>query len=122
MKIKRMLALVLAAVMMFSLIGCSAKNGSGKKIKLTMWCIATEGDSNRGAYEKAIEELKTTLPNIELEWEAIENETYKTKIKSAMAANELPDIFFTWSGAFLGDFVAENKVFCLQDALSKYND
>jgi raffinose/stachyose/melibiose transport system substrate-binding protein len=122
MKIKRMLALVLAAVMMFSLIGCSAKNGSGKKIKLTMWCIATEGDSNRGAYEKAIDELKKTMPNIELEWEAIENETYKTKIKSAMAANELPDIFFTWSGAFLGDFVAENKVYCLKDALSKYND
>lgn len=85
-----------------------------------MWCIATESDSNRPSYEKAIDEMKTEYPGITLEWEAFENQSYKTKIKAAVAADEMPDIFFTWSCAFLGDFVASNKVYCLDDAYQDY--
>ena len=50
--------------------------------------------------------------------EAFENESYKTKIKAAMtggSSDDLPDIFFTWGGAFLGDFVDAGKVVCLDD-------
>ena len=86
-----------------------------------MWCIATESDSNHNAYVKAIEEVTAKYPNVDFQWEAIENETYKTKIAAAMAANETPDIFFTWSCAFLGDFVNQGKVYCLDDTLSKYS-
>ncbi|MBO4415421.1 MAG: extracellular solute-binding protein [Lachnospiraceae bacterium] len=99
----------------------NSQPGQGK-IKLTMWCIATESDSNRRSYENAIEDMRTRYPDIEFEWEAIENEAYKTKIRSAVAANELPDIFFTWSGAFLGGFVEADKVYCLDDVLVKYEN
>ena len=96
---------------------------SDEPITLTMWCIATEGDSNRHAYEEAIAEMEEKYPNITLEWEAIENEAYKTKIATAMAdGNDLPDIFFTWSCAFLGDFVEQGRVYCLDDTLAKYSD
>ncbi len=114
-------------VMVFSVTACTDETGTHKaeeknSVKLTMWCIATEGDSNRRSYEKAIADMKAKYPEIEFDWEAIENESYKTKIKSAVAANELPDIFFTWSGAFLGDFVNVEKVYCLDDVLEKYAD
>ncbi|MBR6391458.1 MAG: extracellular solute-binding protein, partial [Lachnospiraceae bacterium] len=96
---------------------------SDEPITLTMWCIATEGDSNRHAYEEAIAEMEEKYPNITLEWEAIENEAYKTKIAAAMESGEdLPDIFFTWSCAFLGDFVAKDRVYCMDDVLAKYSD
>ena len=101
------------------IVNKAEKNDS---IKLTMWCIATEGDSNRRSYEKAIADMKAKYPEIEFEWESVENEAYKTKIKSAVAANELPDIFFTWSCAFLGDFVNVDKVYCLDNVLAKYAD
>ncbi len=129
---KKYLAMLLAVVMVLSLAGCgksgsnggAASNGgsSDGKTKITMWCIATESDSNRHAYEQAIADIKANHPEIEFTWEAIENETYKTKIKSAVAANELPDIFFTWACAFLGDFVQQDKVYCLDDVLAKYKD
>ena len=144
---KRILALLLALVMVMSVAGCkkeaetgnnsssnsssnsnsnSSSNSSstGKsddKVTLTMWCIATEGDSNRKAYEKAIAEVTAKYPNVDFKWEAIENETYKTKIAAAMAANDVPDIFFTWACAFLGDFVSQGKVYCLDDTLAKYS-
>ncbi len=148
---RRMLALIICVIFTLSLTACtdniSSKNNGGSsvgnnnegsgngqninnmnnqsgqgKIKLTMWCIATESDSNRKSYENAIEEMKVRHPDIEFEWEAIENEAYKTKIRSAVAANELPDIFFTWSGAFLGGFVEAEKVYCLDDVLEKYEN
>ncbi len=102
--------------------GSNTEATSDEQVTLTMWCIATEGDSNRKAYENAIADMKEKYPNVNFEWEAIENEAYKTKIAAAMAANEVPDIFFTWSCAFLGDFVSQGKVYCLDDTLAKYKD
>ena len=34
----------------------------------------------------------------------------------------LPDIFFTWAGAFCGDFAAQGNVYCLNDAYKAYAD
>ena len=89
-------------------------------ITLNMWCIATESDSNRHSYEAAIADMQEKYPNITFNWEAFENQSYKTKIKAAVSANEMPDIFFTWSCAFLGDFVEAGKVYCLDDAYQNY--
>ncbi|MBO4458454.1 MAG: extracellular solute-binding protein [Butyrivibrio sp.] len=98
----------------------AADAASSDPITLKMWCIATESDSNRHAYEAAIEDMKKAHPEVTLDWEAFENESYKTKIKAAVSANEMPDIFFTWSCAFLGDFVNAGKVYCLDEAYEKY--
>ncbi len=93
-----------------------------EEITLNMWCIATESDSNRHSYEAAIADMAEKYPNITLNWEAFENESYKTKIKAAVSANEMPDIFFTWSCAFLQDFVDAGKVYCLDAAYEEFKD
>jgi raffinose/stachyose/melibiose transport system substrate-binding protein len=94
-----------------------------EKTVITMWCIATESDANRPAYEAAIAAYEAAHPDVKIEWEAFENQSYKTKIKSAMAdPSTLPDIFFTWAGAFCGDFVAQGNVYCLNDAYKAYAD
>ena len=132
MKLKKVAATLLASAMILSLAACGKDTGSGsgsgsnntdlksEKITLNMWCIATESDSNRHSYEEAIKEMKAEYPDITLNWEAFENQSYKTKIKAAVAADELPDIFFTWSCAFLGDFVNADKVYCLDDTYQAY--
>jgi len=97
-----------------------SNTSSDEKINLTMWCIATESDSNRHAYEAAIADLKAAHPEINFTWEATQNQEYKTKIKAAVAANEMPDIFFTWSCAFLGDFVDAGRVYCVDEVYKKY--
>ena len=145
MKLKKLAATLLAAAMVVSCAACGSGSGDGgnggndggskdtgkkvesvdlksQKVTLDMWCIATESDSNRKSYENAIAEMKSEYPDITLNWEAFENQSYKTKIKAAMAADEVPDIFFTWSCAFLGDFVQQDKVYCLDDVLAKYKD
>ncbi|MCR5073861.1 MAG: extracellular solute-binding protein [Clostridiales bacterium] len=119
---KKVIALVLALCMALALCACSSKPAASTSAKktITMWCIATESDANRPAYEQAIENLKTTHPDVDFQWEATENEAYKTKIKAAVSANEMPDIFFTWAGAFLGDFVSAGRVYCLDEAYKPF--
>ena len=114
---KKALSLVLALVLLLSVTSVFAEE---EKTTLTLWCIATESDSNRIAYEKAIPEIEEAF-NVKIEWEAFENDSYKTKIKST-SAEELPDIFFTWAGAFCGDFAAAGKVYCLDEAYAEYAD
>ena len=120
---KKILALILALCTVFMFTACGGSDSEeaasdGDQVTLKLWCIATESDANRPAYLQAIEDYEAAHPNVKIEMEAFENESYKTKIKAAMSggsAEDLPDMFFTWSGAFLGDFVAADKVACLDD-------
>ena len=115
---KKFVALLLAAAMV---LGMASAFAEAEKT-LTLWCIATESDANRPAYEAAIAAVQENL-GVKIEWEAFENQSYKTKIKAAMAdPSTLPDIFFTWAGAFCGDFAAQGNVFCLNDAYQAYKD
>ena len=115
---KKLVALVLAVAMLLSLTSVFAEE---QKV-ITLWCIATESDANRPAYEAAIASVEEKF-NVKIEWEATENQAYKTKIKTAMSdPSTLPDIFFTWAGAFCGDFAAQGNVYCLEDAYKDYAD
>jgi raffinose/stachyose/melibiose transport system substrate-binding protein len=118
---KKLVALVLAAVMLLSLTSVFADAAEEKVI--TLWSIATESDANRPAYEAAIAAVEAAHPGLKIEMEATENQAYKTKIKTAMSdPSTLPDIFFTWAGAFCGDFAAQNNVYCLNDAYKAFAD
>ncbi len=113
---KKLVALVLAAAMLLSLTSAFADT-------ITMWCIATESDANRPAYEQAIAAVEAAHEGLEIKWEAFENQSYKTKIKTAMAdPSTLPDIFFTWAGAFCGDFAQAGNVYCLEEAYKPFAD
>ena len=127
---KRFFAFVLVLCLVLGLAACKGGDSGNKpatdkpadgKTVLKLWCIATESDANRPAYEQAIKEFETAHPDIKIEWEAFENNSYKTKIKATMSDPEtLPDIFFTWSGAFLGDFAEAKTAYCLDEAYKPF--
>ena len=115
---KKVIALVLTLALLMTVTAAFAD-----KTPLTLWSIAVEGDANREAYLAAVETFNAENPDYELTMEATENQAYKTKIKAAMSAGEgLPDIFFTWSMSFLGDFVEAGRVYCLDDELPNWKD
>ena len=126
-KIKRAVAALLGMTLMFSLTACSGKNDNGsssqsssntggsEKVELVLWSIATESDAFNNAYTKAIKDYEDAHPGIKIKHETFENESYKTKIKSAVAANELPDLFYTWGGGFSKSFVESGKVLALDN-------
>lgn len=114
-------------MLMTAFSGCggdSAKSEKnvGDEKTLTVWSIATESDAFHPAYTKAIEDFEKSHPGVKIKFETFENESYKTKIKSAVAANELPDVFFTWAGGFSKSFVESGKVLELDSYYEKYKE
>ena len=143
MKLKKILSMVLATGLIVSLSACAGTTSttdttkasdaattttaaavteatattaaSTEPVSLTMWSIATESDAFNKPYLQSIADYQTANPNVTIKMETFENESYKTKIKSAVAANELPDIFFSWGGGFSKSFIESGKVFALND-------
>ncbi|HKK65741.1 MAG TPA: extracellular solute-binding protein [Clostridia bacterium] len=112
------LAVLLVCAMMV-LGGCQEKDGStdsassgDDSVKIKVWTLWTDttDDINAVAFRKALETAKTDLPDIIIEHDATENEAYKTKIKTAIAGNAAPDVFFAWGAGFVRQFVDAGKV------------
>ncbi len=93
-----------------------------EQITLTLWSIATESDNYYQPYLDAIAEYEASHTNVKIDYATFENEAYKTKLKSAVSANELPDIFFTWGGGFSQPFVESGRVLAVDDVYANYSD
>ena len=79
---KKILALILALCTVFMFTACGGSDSEeaasdGDQVTLKLWCIATESDANRPAYLQAIEDYEAAHPNVKIEMEAFENESYK---------------------------------------------
>lgn len=144
-KAKKVLSIIIALAMAASLAACGSKvaeqkspdTGAAKteepkkeevkkeeKVTLKVWTLWTESaeDTNKKAFYRVLENAKKDLPNITIEHDAAENEAYKTKIKTAIAANEAPDVFFTWGAGFVKPFVDAGKVLPLDEYLGDVKD
>lgn len=133
--IKKITSIVLSLIMaagMFSGCGSQSKAAAdskettspakNKEVTLTLWSISTESDAFHSAYVQAIKDFETAHPGVKIVHETFENESYKTKIKAAVAANELPDVFFTWAGGFSQSFVDSGKVLEMDSYYQTYKD
>ncbi|HEY5586233.1 MAG TPA: extracellular solute-binding protein [Ruminiclostridium sp.] len=125
---KRIISTVLVAGMVFTMAACGSSNTdsvqntdsisstaasaskvSNEKITLSLWAIFTENDPGSIAFFDAFNKVKAKHSNITFNYDAVLNEAYKTKIKTAAAANEMPDIFYTWGGGFAKPFIDAGK-------------
>ncbi|MFC5531452.1 extracellular solute-binding protein [Cohnella yongneupensis] len=92
---------------------------SAEPVTLKLWHQwASPNDGNTKAFRAAIDEWNKNNPDIQVEDDGIDGESYKTKIKTAIAANEAPDIFYAWGAGFAKPFVEANAVLPLDDYLT----
>lgn len=87
-------------------------------LKIEAWGIET--DPNSVIIKEAValynEKYKDTA---EISVEFTEQEQFKTKIATLMAANDDPDLFNTWAAGFLKPYVESGKVYSLNEALKQ---
>ena len=107
----------MAAAMVVSLAACGSEggadpqkketdNGDAKGVELTVSHImVNETDSQVLAWNKALEEYKKTHPDVTVKEDKTDNEAYKTKLKTTLAAGSAPDVFYSWGGGFSQSFV-----------------
>jgi len=97
-----------------------SRENSDEQITLTLWHIwVTEDGSNKEPFERALAKWQEQNPNINIEVEAIQSETYKMRLRTAIAVNEAPDIFFSWGSGFAQPFVESGKVLALDEYIDE---
>lgn len=128
MKKRKCTALLMASVMMVSLFAgtatAAAEDGAElttDEIELTVWHIGIE-ETRHQCILNAIERFEEKYPNIHVVEVANENDPYKTKLATAMASGEEPDVFVSWGGGWLESFINEGKVLDIDEWVNEISD
>ncbi len=90
--------------------------GDGNVTQLTMWSMETR---NRSIIEKSLAEFNRDNKDVQVKAEFFEDEALKTKMKVAIAGNQLPDIVTYWSGETFDTLVANGLLGDLTSYLDK---
>ncbi len=127
MKKKQLIALGLAAVMVASLAACggsdsssastgggasaseeaSASAGSGDSNTITYWNIGTE-DPDASIMQYAVDQYNANdaaESGYTIDVTNIQNDKYKEKLVIAMSSGECPDMYSSWSGGPLREYI-----------------
>jgi len=74
--------------------------------KLTMWYWnIMRPDLSTDLYRDIVNDWNDSRPDIQIETTALDIEEYRSKIKTSLAAGEVPDMFYMWSGSFVRPYL-----------------
>ncbi|TDO93875.1 carbohydrate ABC transporter substrate-binding protein (CUT1 family) [Halanaerobium saccharolyticum] len=115
---KNVSILSLALLMVFSLVFAGTVMAQDE-VTLTLWDIRTAADQATPAVKDAIKRFEADNPNVNIEHVPTQNDNYKTKLRTAMSADNAPDLFMTWGSASLERYVDAGKVYSLQPHMTE---
>lgn len=111
------IVVLLATISMISAAGApEATAAKGEKITLNVWHIGVDATRHE-TITNAIARYEAANPNVKVVEQAIENDPYKTKLKTAMGGGNPPDLFITWGGGWLEEFIKAGKVLDISDKI-----
>ncbi|MCG8478798.1 MAG: extracellular solute-binding protein [Spirochaetales bacterium] len=70
-------------------------------------------------FNEAVAEFERLNPDIRIEMDMVENETYKEKIRVLVSSDDIPDVFTSWSDSFALNLVRSGRVRPLNDLLER---
>ncbi len=87
-------------------------------VTLNFWHIGdSKTDIAYNAAKTVIADFEKEYPHIKIKVDTTEFNSYKVKIKAAAAANELPDVFYSWGDSFSQPFVEAGRVLAIDEYL-----
>lgn len=124
--LKKIATISMSLLLVTSAVGCGASSsGSGKsadgskQVTLKLWHVwAADSESNRKPFLKVLEDFQKENPDIKLEIDETEAKAYDTKIKTAAAGDELPDVFYSQAGGSIKGYVSAGKILPIDDYLN----
>ncbi|MCE5344043.1 MAG: sugar ABC transporter substrate-binding protein [Eubacteriales bacterium] len=113
----RILSISLALVIA---LGCFSFAAAEEQINLTFWgweASALEAQS----IQNGITAFEAANPNIHVDYMTVPNSEYHTKLKTAMASDSAPDVFYL-DAAYTRDFANNGLLYDLTDVIGDYVD
>lgn len=113
---KKRIALVLA--MCLALV-CSVCSVSLADEKITLKFFHRWPNEPKFSYvNNLIESFEAANPDIDIAADCVLNDSYKEKIRVQVSTDDIPDIFFSWSGAFGENLTKSGRVLALDDVIA----
>ncbi|ACL75490.1 extracellular solute-binding protein [Ruminiclostridium cellulolyticum] len=91
---------------------------SGDPVKFTLWHVQTT-DPMPTNIQSDIDRFTKDNPKYSVDVQVMQNDAYKTKLKIALSSNTAPDIFFSWSGGPMNEYVDADKIVDLTPYMNK---
>lgn len=108
-------------LLIFTLCFISCSNSSkDSENTIKVWHIQNL-DNQASIKERAGERFKKENPDYDYEMSPMQNDAYKTQIQIAIGANNAPDIFSTWGGGTMIEYVKSGKIIDLTPYVAKYD-
>lgn len=96
--------------------GTSEETNSGKEV-LDFWYI--DAGEKETVYEEAVQRFEEKHADVEVKMLRVSNDAYKQKLAVAMSGGNPPDVFHSWGGGWLNQFVEQEQVLELTDVIEK---
>jgi len=74
------------------------------QVTITWWHIQV-ADDQKALWQEMADEYMAAHPNVTIEITVLENEAFKTKITTVMQSGNPPDIFQSWGGGGMNEYV-----------------
>lgn len=104
------------AVLIIALVGIGVSSASAQgTVRLSFFTKWPE-PYRMSYFKEVIKGFEAQHPNIKIDMSAVGDQPYKDKIRVLAASGQLPDIFFSWSGAFAKNFVDSGAAMDLTQA------
>ncbi len=92
-----------------------APASDGEKVTIQLWHKDTGVKGE--LFQKYIDLYMQDHPNVNVVVTQTKNDAYKQKLPISFSGNEQPDIFFTWGGSWLKNFIDAGHVLDLTDKI-----
>jgi raffinose/stachyose/melibiose transport system substrate-binding protein len=92
--------------------------GGDQEGTLSVWSL-TGDDLNAQLPEGAVERMGDAYPNVEYDLQQLQNDPFKTRLRTAIGSDSPPDIWHSWGGGVLAEYVKEGVVLELTEALNQ---
>lgn len=120
-RMKQLGSLLLCVAMASQMMICAQAEEEKKDVTLTIWHQSVvDTDPVKIIIEESVEEYHKLHPNVTIEQDGVTGEQYKTKIKTAFAAGEAPDIAYMFSGgSFVKPYIDAGYLLPIDEYLSE---
>ncbi|HEY8426665.1 MAG TPA: extracellular solute-binding protein [Limnochordales bacterium] len=99
-------------------VALAASSMSLAATKLVLWHIQTT-DPTLSIIDASVARFRAAHPGVEVEVVPLQNDPYKVRLAVAMGAGDPPDVFISWGGGPLEEYVKAGKVADLTPFLLK---
>lgn len=93
---------------------------TGEKTKLTLWHIQTT-EPVKSTVQHSIDRFVKDNPNYQVDVVPVQNDAYKQKLTIAMSSGKTPDIYISWTGGPMIEYIKSNHCADITEYMNKDN-